>query len=138
MKKTVLLVAILSLILFSSCRESDIVVVDRSLATIKVQNVGDIPVKLFIDTADDSQTDTLAAGQNGVYELRWNDRGSLKVIMTAQELDGGDTQSKIFYLVDGDYEIWEVGWIYENGRSSKRKIMKRTARTNLKQQEASK
>ncbi len=133
MKKTVLLIAVLSLILFSSCRDSDVIVVDNSLATIKVYNVGDIDFKLFIDTADDSQTDILNAGQNGTYELRWNDRGTLKVIMMARELEGGDTQTRTFYLIDGDFEQWEVGWVYENGRKSHRKIMRRTARTNVKQ-----
>ncbi len=116
MKKIIFYFMILStLLIFNSCRDDNVIIIEESQGVIRVNNTGDIDIQLTIEVLDSIETGLIERGTFAEYDIQWEGSGSVRVYLEAEELETGDIQSETIYLNNGTMEIWDVGWelLYE-------------------------
>jgi len=96
-------------IILPSCRNHWLC---RSNGTLQIANVGDVAVGLFLFAGEDWREEVLESGESAVYDFSWNGAAGLDIVMEVEDLRDGQVLVENFILLDGEWQDWEVGFLY--------------------------
>lgn len=106
-QKKLLLLLPLLLLLLPSCDRHE------SWAEVEIANIGDISIVAALD----GEEFLIPAGGSHIWEVIWDGRSGIRVELSAYPVGYEDQDIQTISLLDGDYFLWETGWVLEGQRA---------------------